>query len=199
MLNKKLLVVAVGGLLGLLISATALASPLLKQDPITDEVVVWELTKTTVVDPGQTVTVPGEGTFVTGYTIEAKAKAKNNNVVPEGQLRLTLNLFSPENDKPGQEAGHWYVEGAWIITKKDADPELVKVKHNPEVIRGKVKTNLAFNPIDSQQNWTAEARLPMSLAAGKWGRSKAGTLSLNAQMEGDLYLDIAYWPELKVK
>lgn len=196
----KLWVIVLGVLVILVVSTSALAAPLLKKAPITDEMVVWELTKTTVVDPGQRVTTPGVGTFVENYVIEAKAKAKHNNVVPEGQLRLTLNMFSPEQDMAdtGQKAGTWYVTGLWTITKKNADPDALDVKHNPEVMRGFVQSELSFNPIGSQEKWTGKAWLPMSLAVGQWGRGE-GTLSMNGQMEGDLYLQIAFWPVLKVK
>jgi len=193
MKNKKLWAIVIGSLLVLLVSASTLAAaPLFKKAPsIVDEMVVWELTKTTVVDPGQT-NVDGMGTFVEGYTIEAKAKAKHNNVVPEGSFWLTLTAFSPANDMPGQKAGLWYVQGKWRITKKDADPEALKVRHNSEVIEGSLKAELDFNPATGQGNWTGVAWVPMSLAAGNWAKGE-GTLTFDGNLEGDLFLPLEIW------
>jgi hypothetical protein len=196
MLNRKIWIIVIGALLITLVSATALAeaSPSAKK-VTTSEEVVWELTKTEVVDPGQTLT-SSEGTLITGYVIEAKAKAKNNNVVPEGQLRLTMSLFSPNEDMLGQKAGLWYVQGKWTITKKDYDPATVKVRHNPDVMEGDLQTELTFNPRESQQNWSAAARLPMSLAVGRWSKGD-GSFSFNGQLEGDLFLALELWPEVQ--
>ncbi|HSR32266.1 MAG TPA: hypothetical protein VLY63_17020 [Anaerolineae bacterium] len=197
MRNRKLWVILIGAFLVLLISASTLAAaPMFKKAPsITDEMVIWELTKTTVVDAGQTKT-DAMGTFTEGYTIEAKAKAKHNNVVPEGRLWLTLTAFSPAEDMPGQEAGFWYVQGKWRITKKDADPEALKVRHNPEVIEGSLQAKLDFNPATGQGNWTGVASLPMSLAAGNWGRGE-GTLTFDENLEGDLFLPLEIWSKDK--
>ena len=199
MRNKKILALMIGSLLVLLVSASTLAAaPLFKKAPsIVEDAVIWELTKTTVVDAGQTYT-DGMGTFTQGYTLEAKAKAKGNNVVPEGSFWLTLNAFSPANDIPGQKlkTGLWYVQGTWRITKKDADPEALKVRHNSEVIEGSFMAELEFNPAADQSNWTGVARLPMALAAGQWGRGE-GTLTFDKNLEGDLYLPLEIWSKSK--
>ena len=112
MRNRKVWIIVIGALVITLVSASALAAaPMLRKAPsIVDETVIWELTKATVVAAGQTTT-DGMGTFTDGYTIEAKAKAKHNNVVPEGDFWLTLTAFSPAKDMPGQKEGFWYVEG----------------------------------------------------------------------------------------
>ena len=197
MQNKKLWAIVIGALLILLVSASTLAAaPMFKKAPsIVDETVIWELTKTTIVDPGQTNT-DKSGTFTEGFTLEGKAKAKHNNVVPEGHFWLTLTAFSPAEDMQGQKAGLWYVQGKWRITKKDADPEALKVRHNSEVIEGSLQAELDFNPATGQGNWTGVAGLPMSLAAGKWGRGQ-GTLTFDENLEGDLYLPLEIWSKGK--
>lgn len=197
MRNKKLWIIVIGSLLILLVSASTLAAaPMFKKAPsIADETVIWELTKTAVVDAGQTNT-DGVGTLVQGYTIEGKAKAKHNNVVPEGRFWLSLSAFSPAQDMEGQKAGFWYVRGTWRITKKDADPEALKVRHNSEVIEGSFQAELTFNPATGQGNWTAAAWLPMSLAAGEWSRG-GGTLTFDENLEGDLYLPLEIWSKGK--
>ncbi len=190
MTSKKILLIAIPVLVLLLISASALAA----KPNISSDVVVWELTKTVVVDPGQTVTME-EGILTTGYTVEAKARSKGGNLVPEGTFRLTFDVFAPSHDLPPQKAGMWYVVGSWTITKKDASPESTKLRHSPDVVRGRIKTELPFNPLEGQKNWSALASLPMSPAAGRWGRG-AGSLALNARLEGELFLDLKLWPEM---
>jgi len=195
MRNRKIWFIVIGALLVTLVTASALVAAPLTKKVTTSEEVVWELTKAEVVDPGQTI-LTEQGTLVEGYTIEAKAKAKNNNVVPEGQLRLTMSLFSPNRDLPGQQAGHWYAQGKWTITKQNYDPEKVKVRHNPDVMGGDLQTELTFNPLEGQQNWSAKARLPMSLAVGRWSKGD-GSFSFNGQLEGDLFLAFELWPEVQ--
>jgi len=195
MRNRKIWVIVIGALLVTLVTASALVAAPLTKKVTTAEEVVWELTKVEVVDSGQTLT-SSEGTWISDYTIEAKAKAKNNNVVPEGQFRMTLSLFSPNGDMPGQKAGLWYVQGKWTITKQNYDPATVKVRHNPDVMGGDLMAELTFNPLESQQNWSAAARLPMSLAVGRWSKGD-GSFSFNGQLEGDLFLALELWPEVQ--
>lgn len=200
MRSKKLWAIVIGSLLVVLVSASTLAaaSGIKKAPSITDETVIWELTEATILDLGQTNT-DGMGTLTQGYTIEAKAKTKvkdKYNVLPEGNLRLTLSAFSPAQDMPGQKAGFWYVEGKWKLTKKDADPEKLKVRHNSEVIAGSVKAKLDFNPATGQGNWTGVAWVPMSLAAGKWSKGE-GTLTLDQNLNGDLFLPLEIWSKDK--
>jgi hypothetical protein len=173
----------------LLVSATALAL----KTPVTQDNIIWELSKTQVIDRGQTISIK-QGTLTTGYAIEAKAKAKTGDLLAEGTFRLTLTAFKPKKDMPGQKAGYWYVQGDWTVTKKDADPASVKVRHNPDVVAGAIKAQLTFNPATQRANWTALAVLPMSLASSQWGRGE-GSLTLNAAYEGDLYLHLNLWPQ----
>ena len=198
-MRKKSLKTSIVGVLAIvLVLAFAWTTSTLaktKSDPVVPEIAIWELTKASVVDPGQTVQTK-QGTLTTGYTIVAKAKAKDNKLVPEGEFRLTLSSFSPKKDLPGQKAGRWYVQGTWTITKNNADPDTVKVRHNPDFMKGDLRTELTFDPTTSQENWTAAARLPMSLAAGQWARGE-GTYTVNGQFEGDLFLDLGLWPEVQ--
>lgn len=166
-----------------------------KEPVIAQEMVIWEISKATVVDPGSFEEMD-EGQFFKGYTIEAKAKAKHNNVVPEGTFRLTLDAFSPNEDMGSQKAGFWYVQGHWTITKKNAPQNELKVKHNPNKAEGFLIAELAANPVTTNGNWTGKAALPMVLAAGRWSRGE-GTLTFGDNLEGDLFLKLDRWPEAK--
>lgn len=175
-------------LLALVISATALA-----KKPVTDpEMVIWELTDTKVVAPGQTVEME-EGQFIQGYTLEAKAKSKGGNIVPNGVFRLTMDAFSPYQDMPGQRAGYWYVNGTWTVTKNNANPDNANLKHNPDVVDGTLMAELPFNPTGGAGSWTGKSTIQMALAAGRWTKGE-GTLTFLGDLQGDLFLDLVRWP-----
>ena len=109
---------------------------------------------------------------------------------------LTLNAFLPKQDMTGQKANWWDVRGTWRITKKDADPETLKVRHNSEVIEGFFEAELEFNPTTDQGDWTAKAWLPMSLAARNWAKGE-GTLTFDGNLEGALFLPLEIWSKSK--
>lgn len=180
----------------LLISVTLLVTTVGAKKTLTNQdMVIWELTKSEVVNPG-TLDENAPGYYLTGYTIEAKAKSKGGNVIPDGNFRATMEIFSPNEDMGSQRKGFWYVTGTWTITKKNADPESLKVKHNPGKAEGMVFAELPFNPADGVGNWTGKVVLPMALAAGDWSRGE-GTLTFGENMEGDLFLPLERWPEVK--
>jgi hypothetical protein len=190
-MKRKTLIVAVAIVVAL--AATLAATTTLAKKPLlTQETVVWELTKMEVVDPGRVIPLD-EGQFTQGYTLVAKARSKGGNLVPEGQFVLKLDAFSPYADMPGQKAGLWYIRGEWTITRKNALPESAKARHSPDVVQGTIQTELTFNPLEAQQDWSALATLPMSTAAGQWGRGK-GSFSMYGQSAGDLVLDATLWP-----
>lgn len=171
--------------------------------PIYNETVIWELSKIKVVDPGQTVIVPADqsgfpgGVLVTGYTLEAKAKTKSGKLIPDGTFRLTMSVFSPSTDWSTQKAGIWYVQGTWTIVDKNADAAKLKVRHNPYTVRGNIQSELPFNPTEVQGGWSAEASVPMSMAAGQWAKGSNGSLTLNDRQGGDIFLILKLWPGIQ--
>ena len=194
MRNKTIPIIVVAFIL---IIAVALLVPTVgaKKSVTNQDMVIWELTKTEVVDPG-ILQNASEGYYLTGYTIEAKAKSKGGNVIPDGKFRLTMEIFSPNEDMGSQRKGFWYVTGTWTIVKKNVDPEMLTVKHNPGKAEGMLFAELPFNPAEGVGNWTGKAILPMALAAGNWSRGD-GTLTFGENMEGDLFLPLERWPEVK--
>lgn len=156
---------------------------------------IWEITNAEIVNPGQTV-VTDEGTLVTGFVIEAKAKAKHDNVVPEGKIVMTLSAFSPAREMPGQQPGVWYIQGEWIITKKGASPESAKARYSSDKAQGSLQAELAFNPLTGSESWSGLAWIPMSPTAGRWSKGQ-GSITMSRQFEGDLLLDLSQLPELE--
>jgi hypothetical protein len=191
---KRVVPVAVVAIAVALAAVLATATTQAKNPVITQELATWELDKLEVVSPGEVLDLE-EGTFIRGYALQAKARAAGGNLVPEGTFSATMDVFSPSRDMPGQTAGMWYVQGHWTITRKDAPVESTKARHSPDVVKGDLRAELQFNPIDAQVNWTALAGLPMSPAAGRWGRGQ-GSIGFDVRGTGSLSLDVALWPAM---
>ncbi len=192
-------------LVGMAIGGSALAA---KKTPVTPEVVTWELTKSRIIDPGQTI-VMEQGTLVQGFVVEAKAKTKaKSKLIPEGTFELTMDVFSPSRDLPGQKAGMHYVQGKWSVARKNISPESKNARHSVDRVNGDMQAGLAVNPMDglasasalsaaptgTDGGWSAKATLPMSPAAGQWARGE-GSISFDGKGGGDLFLDTLLWPE----
>ena len=148
-----------------------------------------------MINPGEVIETE-EGILHRGIVIEAKAKAKDVNQVPEGKFILTMDAFWPYRDLPAQDAGFWYIQGNWSISKKDAPAESLKVRHSPDVLKGHLKAQLTFNPMESNQPWSALATVPVSPALGRWSEGK-GSLSFDSTFSGSLFLDLSRWLEIQ--
>ena len=179
----------------LLLMVTVWGTAFAKKSPISEENVVWEISKPEIINAGETV-VMEQGTLVKDFVVQAKAKSKYNNVVPEGTIVMTLSAFLPSRDLPGQEAGVWYVQGEWVITKKNALPESANARHSSDKAHGSMKAELGFNPLSEPNNWSGLAWVPMSPTAGRWSKGE-GSISLNGQFEGELMLDLSRLPEIQ--
>lgn len=182
-------------LLLILTSAVWTTASAKKDKVFTEEQVIWEISKAEVINAGET-TVTKEGTFLKNYVVQAKAKAKNNNIVPEGTVVFTLSAFKPNRELPGQNPDTWYVQGEWVITKKDATQESADARYSADKAYGKIKTEMVFNPLTEPGNWSSLAWVPMSPTAGRWSKGK-GSLTLNGQFEGDLMLELFQLPEVQ--
>lgn len=158
---------------------------------ITTAGVDWDLTHMTLAGSGQVIDMD-EGTFVRGMVVEAQAVARGGPLLPRGTFRLTFDVFCPNRDMPPQRAGNYYVVGDWTITQEGASVEAAAARHSAAVINGRLQAELPFNPAGAQ-SWTATAALPMSPAAGRWGRGQ-GSFSFEAGGSGRLSLDVALWP-----
>lgn len=168
---------------------------------IRQQSVVWTLDAAEIVSAGVTGVMaaspdfPG-GVMTNGYVIQANAISNRPDVAFSGTLQVTLSIFSPAQDYGTQKAGVWYVQGAWKLTREGVNAAAIKTRHNPSVLSGQIKAELPFNPANGVGNWTGLVKLPMSQSAGRWARG-AGTLSLNADLNGYLALDANVWPEMR--
>lgn len=157
----------------------------------------WQLSDPRVVDPGETTTTP-RGTMITAYTVEATARGVGQAPIQHGRFRLTINYFSPTQDLPGQEAGFWYGTGTWILTDQDtpADP---RARYGPGILRGSVRTKLAFHP--TRESGPVEAQVEVVTFRPGRGRQKGGgTFTGDEKFAGTLVLDLQlFTPRRPVK
>ncbi|HIJ94234.1 MAG TPA: hypothetical protein HPP94_00535 [Desulfuromonadales bacterium] len=167
-----------------------------KKELITQSEAGWQITNTTVVKASQAVTFR-QGVIVDDYIVSGDAAALSTATpIQKGKVRFTVNLFSPIRDMPGQRAGLWYLQGTWTITADDAKPELLKIRHNPYVIEGDIKAELANNPVDQPSaELAAKVYILNSMAAGRWTNGY-GTYAGNGSFEGSITLNIDSHPDL---
>jgi hypothetical protein len=198
MLNKRLLILIIGICLVLLVSTSALAAPLMQGSASEKSEVLWQLTETVVIDPGTTVKI-SEGVLTTGYTVEAVAKASSDQApVQDGTFRLTMTVFSPDDDMPGQKAGRWYVRGLWTVVDSAAKSTDVNRRHSPDAVRGLLSTELSFNPATTKSAFAADFLMPMSLNKGRWAKGE-GTFFFDEQMEGSAKMAVESRPDVMKK
>lgn len=166
-----------------------------KSPAIENAIFGWQLTNAKVVNPGST-SKTDEGTLTTGYTVEATAVAQGIGApVQRGTFRVTMSIFFPQQDMPGQKAGQWYLTGKWTITDAMADKKTLKIRHNQSVSKGTLKTSLSFNPAAQKGSLDAYVAIQMSPAGGRW-TSAEGVFSGNERMEGFILLNGDKWPDL---
>jgi hypothetical protein len=153
--------------------------------------ITWQITAARVVNPGATAS-GAQGTVTNGYEIEAEAGSEGAAPIPKGTFRLTLSIFSPGQDQPGQKAGLWYLRGSWSLADKNLPPQAAKARHSRGVIKGELTGELPFNPALSSGSVHAQVRMPMSPQAGGWGKGR-GAFKGNEKFEGQLDLVLERW------
>ena len=156
----------------------------------------WQITAAKVLNPGTTATGT-QGIVTNGYEIEAEAGSEDEAApIRKGIFHLTLSIFSPGQDRPGQKAGLWYLRGNWSLADKNLPPQAAKARHSRGVIKGELTGELPFNPALSPGNVNAQVRVPMSPQAGGWGKGK-GTFKGNEKFAGQLDLSMERWQKTR--
>ncbi|MFZ1400761.1 MAG: hypothetical protein WAS33_27915 [Candidatus Promineifilaceae bacterium] len=162
-----------------------------------DDFIIWQLDNIEVIDQGETV-ILDEGRFTKDVVIVANASASSGQMLPDGVFQMTFSAFTPVAEMGKQKPGYWYVQGGWTITKTNADPEAMTTKHNAEQLQGDILAEVPFDPIAQLSNWTALARLTMTLVGGNWADGE-GTLTLNRDNTGSLFLDLTAMPDMRAE
>jgi hypothetical protein len=153
-----------------------------------ERLVAWQLSEARLLSPGTTSESP-QGVMNTGCRIEAKAASADPRApFPLGTFHVTLTLFSPKKDMPGQQAGRWYLRGDWSLVAFDAPPEALRVRHNPYTLKGTVTGELGFNPVQSPGELAAEVFVQQAAMKRTLGRPGGGRFEGNEKFEGILHL-----------
>lgn len=153
----------------------------------------WQLSNPRVVSAGQTAALP-EGALTTAYQVEADAVSQDGLEARYAIFQLTLTVFRPAQDMPGQQAGRWYVKGAWSLSDLNASQYTKSFRHNPAVLEGQVAAELDYDPLAAADGFTGLVQMPLANTGGRW-TSAVGTLSFNTQAGGALGFAASQSPE----
>jgi hypothetical protein len=171
----------IGLLLSLLLPFTASATG---QPPA--NAIEWQITDTKVVSPGEVITSK-EGKTRMGMKIEGKAVTGTPDAIfAEGVFSIDFTVFKPERDMPSPGKDLWQLRGNWTITAKDADPAIMKARHNPYVLGGALNADLPFDPALKSGALEAVVRLQRGGIRPWAGPRARGTFMGNSMFEGKL-------------
>lgn len=156
----------------------------------------WRITNTSIVKVTPMARFR-QGIMVDEYTVAGDATALSPETpLQKGKIRIRVNLFSPAQDMPGQKADRWYLQGTWTVTADNADPQLLRIKHNPYVVEGDIKADLLDNPAaNGAMELPAQVSITNALAAGRWTNG-SGEFAGNGMFEGTLRLEVDTRPDL---
>lgn len=201
-----------GRLLGVVALALGLASPAAVAQPQTqpadeqhagfaNERVSWQLSNVRVASPGQVMEAK-EGVMTRQYVLEAEARPAQGNGEVKALFRLTMDVFSPNEDMPGQAKGQWYVQGRWTLEPDAQADANTQSELLTSAIGGRAQAALPFDPTTQSSDWQASVQIPMSRMRSERARSGArpirggGEVFFAAGGEGRLSVDLKLWPKL---
>ncbi len=156
----------------------------------------WQLSGAKVIRTGE-ISEIDDGTITNGYTVESDAIAQGGGaLIPKGKFKMMATVFSPKKDKPGQQAGRWYLRGSWSITGESTGQPMTKARHAPTTIKGDLTADLSFNPATTQGSVEAQVKMPKMPVGSRLGAGN-GTFSGNERFEGNLSLTLTPRPQMK--
>lgn len=169
--------------LALLTSAVPIGMASELSQPAVLESLSWQLSGARVVNTGETSEI-GEGTIINGYAVESDATIqRGSGLVTNGKFKMMATVFSPRKDRPGQQAGRWYLRGNWSITCQS----VIRSHSIPTVFKGDLAADLPFNPAIAPGSVEAQINMSKMPVRKRWGSGK-GTFSGNERFEGVLTL-----------
>lgn len=146
----------------------------------------WAVGRLEVVSRGQPKRMP-EGTLVDGYTLKARATARDGAPVGDGTLVVVLGAFSPSRDLPGQPRGLHYVKGTWRLVAEGARDPGARGR-GPQALHGFITAALPADPTRGGGGFTLRTRVAPGALRGL--RDGDGSLTVNDAGEAELVLTL---------
>jgi hypothetical protein len=135
-----------------------------------NERVNWQLSNLHVTSPGQVLEAQ-EGVLTRQYVLEAEARPAPGNGEVKALFRLTMDVFTPAEDMPGQTKGQWYVQGRWTLEPDVRAGSNVQSELLASAISGRAQAALSFDPTARLSDWKASVQIPMGRMRSESARS----------------------------
>ena len=182
------------GLAALALGGSALAAEPVQ--PSARKTIGWRLTTATVVEGGRAFETR-QGLYVPDYSVKAAAEAISDGTpIRKGWFTFKGTVFSPANDRPGQKAGRWYLQGGWKISALDADPKEANALYSSSRVEGELSAETDVNPADHPgASLEGKVVITGNQAAGRW-TTGIGSFTGSAGLEGSLIIDVEQRPDL---
>lgn len=160
--------------------------------------VEWQITEVKQLSSG-TVTASEKGKTRMDMAFTGKAVTNHPEAsFSEGIFTIKVNAFKPGKvAPPGAAKDHWQLRGEWTITALNADPAVVKARHNPYLLAGVLTSQLPFDPAEKVGSLTADVRLQRGGTRPWAGQKAKGAFVGNTQFEGTLTTPIVPDPMKK--
>lgn len=161
----------------------------------------WKLTNVLKIGAAQVVQSK-EGALKRQYVIGADADAGSQALFPRAHLRLTLDVFSPAKNMPGQMKGKWYVHGIWTLEPDAQAAVSAEAGALTGPLSGRVQAELPFDPTASNKKWKGTVQIPMirvradNVSPGVRPMRGGGEIVFDADGTGSLSVNLKLWPKL---
>lgn len=163
--------------------------------------VTWKLTSVLKTGAAQ-VMQSKEGTLKRQYVIGADADAGTQALFPKAHLRLTIDVFSPVKNMPGQVKGKWYVHGTWTLEPDAQAGASSDAGALTGPLSGRVQAELPFDPTATNKKWKGAVLIPMrrvradNVSAGVRPLRGEGEIVFDTDGTGSLTVNLKLWPKL---
>jgi hypothetical protein len=163
--------------------------------------VTWQLRNVHQTSPGQ-MSRSKRGALNRQYVIEADADAGRQGLFPKAHFRLSMDVFAPAEDMPGQTRGKWYVQGIWALEPDVQAQGEFSAGMLAGTLSGRVQAVLPFDPTVAKKAWQGTVRVPMTrvradnVGTGVRPMRGGGEVAFNSGDVGSLSVNLKLWPKL---
>ena len=163
--------------------------------------VIWQLKNAHQTSPGQ-IFRSKEGELKRQYVIESDADAGQQEFFSKAHFKLSMDVFAPAVNRPGQTKGKWYVQGIWTLVPEVQEQAASRSGVLTGTLSGRVQAVLTFDPTLVKKAWQGNVRIPMTRVradnAGTGVRPMrgGGDIAFTSGSEGSLSVSLKLWPKL---